>query len=184
MEYNFSKLNWKTIFIKCFKTTIDTQLQWFQARIIIYRILPTRRYLNICKIVDSPQCLFCINHEETLTHLFWGCNVVKTFWQDLENILRNKCTNSARFSFSLELVIFGTSLLIKTDKVIECIILFAKFYIYKCRFQDNIPNCLAYMTHLKHRYQIEKLLAIRSNNYNLFQLSWLPYIGLFDTSND
>ena len=49
--------------------------------------------------------------------------MVKKFWQDLENMLRNKCINSARFSFSLELVIFGTSSFIKTDKVIEFIIL-------------------------------------------------------------
>ena len=179
----FPNLNWKTIFIKCFKTTIDTQLQWFQAR-IIHRILPTRRYLHMCKIVNSPHCLLCINQEETLIHLFWECNVVKKFWQDLENILRNKCTNSARFSFSLELIIFGTSPLIKTDKVIEFIILFAKFYIYKCRFQDNIPNCPSYIINLKHRYHIEKQLAFRRNKYGLFQLSWYPYIGLFNNSDD
>ena len=139
----FPDLNWKTIFTKCFKTTIDTQLQWFQAR-IIHRILPTRRYLHICKIVDSPVCLFCTNHEESINHLFWECNVVKLFWQELENVLKQTCENSARFSFSQELVLFGTSQLIYTDKAIEFIILFAKFYIYKCRFQDSIPNCLSY----------------------------------------
>ena len=179
----FPNLNWKTIFIKCFKTTIDTQLQWFQAR-IIHRILPTRRYLNMCKIVNSPQCLFCLNNEETLIHLFWECNVVKKFWQDLENMLRNKCINSARFSFSLELVIFGTSSFIKTDKVIEFIILFAKFYIYKCRFQDSTPNHLTYMINLKHRYLTEKLLAIRCNKYSIFQRSWFPYISVFDNNNN
>ena len=58
LKWNTPELAWKTIFIKCFKTTIDTQLQWFQAR-ILHRILPTRRYLNICKIVNSPLCLLC-----------------------------------------------------------------------------------------------------------------------------
>jgi len=149
-----------------------------------FRILPTRRYLNMCKIVNSPQCLFCLNNEETLIHLFWECNVVKKFWQDLENMLRNKCINSARFSFSLELVIFGTSSFIKTDKVIEFIILFAKFYIYKCRFQDSTPNHLTYMINLKHRYLTEKLLAIRCNKYSIFQRSWFPYISVFDNNNN
>ena len=75
-------LNWSKIFKTCHNTTIDTQLRWFQLR-ILHRILPTRRYLHICNITDSPICLFCRNHEETLCHLFWECQFVQKFWKDL-----------------------------------------------------------------------------------------------------
>ena len=74
----FPALNWNKIFKKCHKITIDTQLRWFQLR-ILHRILPTRRYLHICKIIDSPICLLCKNHDETLCHLFWECTIVQIF---------------------------------------------------------------------------------------------------------
>ena len=176
---HFPGLVWKTIFVKCFKTTIDTQLQWFQAR-ILHRILPTRRYLSICKIVNSPNCLFCDEYEESLCHLFWECSHVKKFWIDLEDMLKRKCYNCARFSFRQELVVFGTSANIITDRAIDFLILLAKFYIYKCRFIENIPNCLSFISNLKKRLEIEKLLAIRRNKYSQFQLMWYPYLGLFE----
>ena len=176
---HFPGLVWKTIFVKCFRTTIDTQLQWFQAR-ILHRILPTRRYLNICKIVNSPNCLFCVEYEESLCHLFWECSHVKQFWTDLEDLLKRKCYNCARFSFRQELVLFGASANIITDRAIDFLILLAKFYIYKCRFTENIPNCLSFITNLKKRLEIEKLSAIRRNKYSQFQLIWYPYLGLFE----
>ena len=43
--YN-SPLNWKKIFTKTRKTTLDTQLRWFHLR-ILHRILPTNKYMCI-----------------------------------------------------------------------------------------------------------------------------------------
>ena len=175
----FPNLVWKTIFFKCFKTTSDTQLQWFQAR-ILHRILPTRRHLAICNIVNSPTCLQCNNHEETLCHLFWECSFANQFWKDLEELLRSNCYNCARLSFKLELVIFGTSENFRTDKAIDFIIIFAKFYIYKCRFQEVTPNCTSFMLSLKDRVNTERMIALRMNRYDQFRLTWLPYSNLID----
>ena len=175
----FPGLIWKTVFAKCFRTTFDTQLQWFQAR-ILHRILPTRRYLNMCKIVNSPNCLFCNEFEESLCHLFWECCHVKKFWIDLEDMLKRKCYNCARFTFKKELVIFGTSKNIITDRTIDFIILLAKFYIYKCRFLESVPNCLSFILYLKKRLEIERILAFRRNKSSQFHLMWYPYLKLFE----
>ena len=178
----FPNLIWKTIFLKCFKITIDTQLQWFQAR-ILHRILPTRKYLKMCKIINSSHCLFCINHQETFSHLFWECHFVQKFWKDLETMLKTKCYNCARFSFKMDLVIFGISNGIRTDNAIDFIILFAKFYIYKCRFLDITPNHTSFIVQLKHGLSIERLLALKRNNFNQFQILWLPYLNIFENTN-
>ena len=174
----FHGLNWKTIFIKCSKTTIDTQLRWFQTR-ILHRILPTRKYLYTCKLVTSPLCLQCSENDETLCHLLWECKFAQKFWKDLEQVLKNKCYNCARFRFKLELVLFGTANNFVTDKTIDFIILFAKFYIYRCRFQNTTPNCVSFILCLKQRLDIERMLAIRRNIYNQFQQLWLPYNNIF-----
>ena len=43
-----------------------------------------------------------------------------------------------------------------TDNAIDFIVLIAKFFIYKCRFQDSIPNCKNFFIDLKYRLEIEK----------------------------
>ena len=177
----FPDLNWTVIFIKCFKTTIDTQMQWFQAR-ILHRILPTRKYLNTCKIANSSICLQCNDQVETLCHLFWECKFAHKFWLDLEELLVTNCYNCARFKFNLELVVFGTSKNIITDKAIDFLILFAKFYIYKCRFLDTTPNCLSFISCLKNRLRIERTLSLKRNKYIQFQMLWLPYNCIFENT--
>ena len=125
----------------------------------------------------------CNVNEETLTHLFWERVFVQQFLKDLERLIRTKCYNCARFSFKLELVIFGHSNNVITDKAMDLIILLAKFYIYKCRFLDDTPNCLSFVLQLKNRIEIERLIAIRRNKYKQFQLLWFPYSNLLETEN-
>ena len=73
--YN-SPLNWKKIFTKTRKTTLDTQLRWCQLR-ILHRILPTNKYLYMCRIVEPACCSFCKQEEETISHPFWYCDIVQ-----------------------------------------------------------------------------------------------------------
>ena len=111
------------------------------------------------------------------------CRFVQKFWKDLETMLKSKCYNCARFSFKMDLVIFGISNGIETDKAIDFIMLFAKFYIYKCRFLDITPNHTSFIVQLKHRLSIERILALKRNNLNQFQILWLPYLQLFENTN-
>ena len=80
----------------------------------------------------------------------------------------------------MDLVIFGSSEGVRTDTAVDFIILYAKFYIYKCRFTDNIPDLLLFLRDLKNRLVIEKLSAIRRNKDGQFQLRWYPYMELFN----
>ena len=82
----FDELNWKTMFTRCFKSTSDTQLRWFQSR-LLHGLLPTNRYLFIRKIIDSPLCTFCGEEEETNRLLFWRCQISQRFWSELEQFL-------------------------------------------------------------------------------------------------
>ena len=81
------------------KATSEAKLRWFQFR-IIHRILPTKRYLNVRKVIDSAECSFCGNEEETIEHLFWNCDIVTRFWNEFLTILKAKlCTQYELFSW-------------------------------------------------------------------------------------
>ena len=177
----FRNLNWKAIFRHSINSSPDPQLKWFQAR-IIHRILPTKKYLHLCKLTHSPLCVFCENNIETLYHLFWGCNLVQAFWNDLVKKLKEKCINCDRLNLCPELVLFGTTVNVFTDKAIDSILLYAKYYIYKCKLQEIRPKLDFYISELKHRVIIEKALALRAGKANIFFDKWRIYNDLIDAN--
>ena len=141
---------------------------------VLHIILPTERYLYICKIKDSPNCKRC-GEEESISHLLYNCEFAQRCWVNLGNALRKKCHNCARLSFSLELVIFGSKNNFITDRGFDFILLLAKFYVYKCKFLDTPPNIRIFLGELRFRLKIERNIAIRNNRGNRFNLDWYPY---------
>ena len=170
----FDNLDWTNIYKKCYKTTIDCKLKWFQIR-LIHRLLPTNRYLYLRHINDNNRCSFCGREEETIRHLFWSCVFVKRFWCNVQNMLIEKCPFIVNLNLSEELVLFGHKENMFTDKVFDLILLSAKYFIYTNKFSHSIPNCILFLQLIKQRYQIEKFLSINQNQYHQFQLNWFPY---------
>ena len=175
---SFNNLKWKSIFKNAIKHSLDTQLQWFQLR-LIHRILPTKKYLALCKLTDSSLCSFCNDSTESLRHLFWHCIHIKKFWEDLQNILHEKCIHSIRFRFKEELILFGYADNIYTDRPMNLIILFAKFYIYKCKFESIKPSIKPFLQQLTHRIRIERRIAYNNDKYNNYKVEWFVYEPLF-----
>lgn len=77
----FDNLNWENIFTKCFKSTSDTQLIWFQAR-LQHHVLPKNRYLFTRKSTDSSLCFLRPrgwNHRTFVVVNFWQSQISKKF---------------------------------------------------------------------------------------------------------
>ena len=161
------------------KISPDPQMKWFQAR-IIHRILPTNKYLHLCKLTHSPLCVFCDSHVETLNHLFWSCNFVQAFWKDLIKTIQQKCTHCDRLNLSQELILFGKTENVYTDKAIDSILLYAKYFVYKCKLQERRPLFDQCMLELKHRIKIERILAFRTGKLSSFKDKWKLYVDIFD----
>ena len=174
---SFENLNWKIIFIKCNKTTMDSKLRWFQTR-LLHRLLPTNRYLYLRRIKDCRICSFCGIEEETIRHLFWSCDFVKRFWANLQSLLVEKCPLIHNLVFTEEMILFGHKENMYCDKVFDLIILIAKYYIYSNKFTSTIPSVFMFIHVIKRRYDIEKYLSINVNKFHNFQLSWFPYKDL------
>ena len=174
----FVNLNWRAIFKKCMYNTTDPQLQWFQAR-LLHRILPTQKYLNLCKLADSATCVFCKNDIESLNHLFWDCYHVKMFWTALMNLLHEKCTHCIRLSFTKELIMFGLAENIRTDSALDSIILYAKFFIYKCKLRESLPILEHFLHELSHRVIVEKAIAFSQGKQRLSFEKWQLYRQIF-----
>ena len=170
-------IQWSKVFIQATRTTSDPKLKWFQIR-MLYRIIPTNRFLHIRKIKDNPNCTFGCNEEETIVHLFYTCSKVYQFWNEVLDWVKNNCTNCDTLSFSEQLIIFGTKKNVITDKVIDLLIITGKWHIYKCKLQDREPRLDIFKQQFKERHIIEKSRYITRSAEDIFNNVWTPYRGL------
>ena len=64
------------------KCTKRTRLVEFQFKLLRRRISTNGLFAKI-GMNDDPNCSLCNEELEKLTHLFWSCSKVTTFWNSL-----------------------------------------------------------------------------------------------------
>ena len=146
-----TEVNWNKTF-KMIQSIPEIKLKWFQIR-IIHRILPTNVVLFCMGVKTDSRCSFCHHEKDSLVHVLWRCTRVNTFWTQLQQLIRDKCSNIATFNLNENIILFGNDLHFKSDKVLDLILLLAKFYIHTCKMKDDSPQINIFKKILKARYE-------------------------------
>jgi len=173
----------RDVFRKIIKTTQDTTLRWFQFR-LIYRIIPTNRFLLQRKIVNSSICTFCSNEEESLIHLFWNCHISRNFWNEFEIWIKTTFDHCNDFFLTKELIIFGRCTGIYLDTTLDLFILIAKYSIYAAKIKQSKPNLNTLIWMLKQRFEIEKYNSYTTCTQVKFNNNWRLYNDFFESSEN
>ena len=79
-QISLDELN--TSFHLIYVSTISTEIRSFQFK-FLHRIIYTRERLYKWNIVETNIWSFCNQEIKSLQHLFWECNFVKLFWQQV-----------------------------------------------------------------------------------------------------
>ena len=93
----------------------------------------------------------------------------------MEELLNRSGIYRANVLFTEEFILFGCMNNVKVDVVLDFIILFAKFYIYKSKLQETRPLLEIFLRNLKYRFEIEKYSSFKSGNITKFVELWSPY---------
>jgi hypothetical protein len=166
-------LNWEHVFFKIHKIW-EIKLKWLQIR-IVHRILGTNIILKEMGITQDALCGFCARERDDIEHFLWGCDVSQRFWDALSALVNEKCTHVNNFRFTQSLTIFGVDVNIRTDKVLDYIILLAKSHIYFCKNKKRIPSVEHFISYLINKYVIEKHNALIRGETQQFNIDWAHY---------
>ena len=147
------------LFALIFTITKDTNLQWFQYR-IIHRILGTNELLYKINYKDSPNCCFCKTEAETLEHLLWKCKFVSKLILDVAT----KCN----IRITMMTFLLGST---NFTEHINLLIIYLKKYIFYCKTKNCTPNFENSISYLKFCFQIESNARSMFQN-NEFQDKW------------
>jgi hypothetical protein len=171
-----TQIAWKKVFLKIHKIK-DIKLKWFQIR-LVHRIIATNIVLKEIGVVQNIMCSFCRQERESIEHLFWSCTVVRQFWEELEQMINEKCTHASNLKFSNVLILFGHENSVNTDDILDFIILFGKNFIYRCKQNNTKPEISNFTKCLKDRYHIEKFNALLLFESGVFDARWAHYLDL------
>jgi hypothetical protein len=89
----------KDVFTLCFKTTMDSAIQWLQYR-LLHRILHVNYYLKKINVVSYNCCTFCNNEVETIQCVFINCKKVSCLWNSLSMHIYQ--STAKRIGFNVE----------------------------------------------------------------------------------
>jgi hypothetical protein len=129
--------SWPRYFLLPFTVTTEAKLISFQFK-ILRRIIVTNKYLNLCKIKSTDKCSFCGSQTETIEHLFWQCQKVHTFWQDVYAFLWPYI--DIRVGLNEQNVILGYTNYSGNNDLINFIFLIVKRHIYVQRCKGKNLN--------------------------------------------
>ena len=163
-----------------YKITKDSKLIWFQYR-VIHNILSTNRSVSKYNDLQSDKCQFCKIESEHIYHLLFECSKIEMFWKELCNKINSRCSHAHNLQLSRTLILFGTDINHqKTDDILKLIVLMAKQYMYRCKFQDRLPQIKEFIAIIHDRYVIERAMSIsKGERPATFQIKWVNYLPLF-----
>ena len=117
-----------------------------------------------------------VDGKETLSITFlWRCVYVKSFWEHFETTLNTGSSNARTVTLNENFALFGHDSQIKSDSTFDLIILRAKFYIYTCKINKNIPQLHLFKQYLKNTFDVDKYNAILTMSYDKIAAEWLYY---------
>ncbi len=131
--FDITDEEWKEIFMLPLKAGVTNKERELQFK-IIHGFVATNHLLYKMKIKTSPRCNFCFLYRQDINHVLFECIDVKIFWFGVSKWLLELF--ELNITFCLRNILFGS---LENTSFINRIILYGKYYILKCKYQDVTP---------------------------------------------
>ena len=174
--YNIANDQWKKIYKFPYSITSYPALQWFQIS-INHNILVTNKLLYQMKIQEDALCTFCQTANESIIHLFWKCNKTQQF---IKSVIAWLSSFNIQCDISEKYFLFGLQEEHRHTKILNFILLYAKYYIYlaRCKKKNLIMN--VFQKKLKVMYKVHKEIAFSHQEDDKFNKDLNPFLLLIN----
>ena len=162
-------IKWDKSCMLPFYCTKETKLQTFQFK-LLHRRIATNDYLHKIGISLTDKCTFCDQNAESLIHLFWGCELVQTFWQKIQHWLIRRQIKPQDFSLTLPTCL---GLVDSTeDLLLHHALLIGRYHIYSSKLKKTLPNLQVFEQTVLKCQEIEKCYAYKTHTVKNFKSKW------------
>ena len=166
-EFNHD-INWKCIHTLPIVSLINTKLRAFQYKYLM-RIVPNNNFLYRCNLSNTSLCDFCSMNIETNKHMFWECYVSRGFWTEIERLLKD---NQIRIKLDYEIISFGYLNQSSYTSLLNCILIYAKYFIFKTKYEQTVPSLNNFIKYLKYHENLERIIATAKDKIQKHEAKW------------
>ena len=174
--YDIGESEWKAIYTFPHRVTSYPALKWFQIS-INNNVLVTNKLLQQMRIKNDGLCTFCQSSNESIIHLFWQCQMTQNF---IKSVIAWLSTYDIDCHISEKYFILGWQEEQSYSKVLNFIILYAKYYIYLTRCKEQPLSLLVFKYKLKFMFKVHKQIAYTEEKHETFLKEWSQYLLLFN----
>ena len=167
-DQEINNINWKYVHNIPFRSLINTKLRSFQYKYLM-RIIPNNNFLYKININSSSLCDFCNMYVETNKHLFWECQLSRGLWTELEVYLNEK-----QIEIKLDYTIISLGYMDQSSysSLLNCILIYAKYFIFKNKYEKTSPSCSHFKNYLKCQENIERVIALAKDKLAEHENKW------------
>ena len=174
-DMDLSESNIRTGFTfakKCSKSTFD---QVFQYKIMT-QILPTNKYLNQYRIIESELCTKCAVRSDTVLHRLWQCQLLVPYRDKIITFLTQQC--QIQENISLKAYMFGFS---KNQGLNHTLLELKKLIFYTWEPNIQIDALLdLFIDKIRKLIIKEKQCVVSSKLYEQFHTKWENFKIIYD----
>jgi len=137
---NFDQNVWENIYLMPRICVYNNKIKDLQYQ-ILHCFVPTDRLLYQMKKVESDKCGFCFLQKETIYHVFFECIKLRSVWIYVEQLCSDLCNE--HIHLTCKDVILGYRFddrSIQTTIMVNKIVQYCKYYIWKSKRSDCEPN--------------------------------------------
>ena len=162
--------DWDSIYLLPYEVARETALHSFQYR-LLNRYLPCKVALKKWKIEENDLCNEC-NEIDTLEHFLVQCIKLKPFWDSLLEWWNSIYEVTIKLQ-TLDIVVgmANTDRDITLNTLNFCM-LYAKYYIYKCKTNTKDVIFEIYKAELKQRLEFEKIILLQEGKLDVYTKKW------------
>ena len=146
----------------------NNEIKYFQY-LIIRNSLKTNSIVSHFVAVVPETCSFGCQVPETISHLFWHCQISTAFWSDLTNFVTN--TLHLPIVFTRNEVLFGDHHQL-VDSIKNTVMLIGKRFIWMSKFRHLNPTLLNFVKYLLQYLDTQKMIYTIKGSVNLFDDQW------------
>ena len=149
-QYNITDKMWADIYSLPHLLKVENRVMETHYK-IVHKYLATNKLLHKMGKIESPRCNFCFIHTQDIEHMLYSCNIVRNFWFQLCHWIQESLNKEV--NFSIKDILFGNSIPNSNSKINK-IVLCAKHYVCKCKYNDNNPSLHVFIDKMRYKYSM------------------------------
>jgi len=153
LDIDESKKLWSSIFTLPLLCVKDAKMREFQYK-IIHRYYPSQNKVSKWDVTTSNICTLCNSEIADTVHTFYGCNLIRKFWNSIMQWLNNNTNLSV--SLLCENVLLGVIPFKQSNHAVNHCLLYAKYFIHMEKANDKCPSLFNFLAYYKSKLVIER----------------------------